>query len=431
MNHFQLRVRHRHKAYASAMHLLAVLFPFWGIFLPLTLGLFVLLLLRLPANLHWLYALEIILGLGGTTAICAFFALICDDDCFRVTQDDIRLPLRFAASLRGKLFHSWDELAALKLRWSGSTNFAPEDFLGLVFKNGGAVRINLLHFDKEELQQFLAAIKNRAKSCEFDPEFDLLARADLRNGASSTSLQNSNNNATEFGQFCLKYGAKSVITRWFNEHWTPLDRLLAPWLFVLVLSAFLLFGPQLLLGLVGFLPVTQLGNSGASLLAHNTLLVCSGASFLWIASVVLKPLFKPTQLIISQEGIQKIWDRGVTIRGSLLPWSDVITIYILSRSRIHDNCRITFASAKNARAFSIQNSDIPDDESRKLLADALRVLAGSASLAPDLFDVLTPCRNLSLGDMWDIAISTTSADAAQVSEERESGQCAPQIGIER
>jgi hypothetical protein len=411
MNHFQLRINHRNKSYRAAMHSFALFFPLWGVFLPVTLGLFVLLLLRLPANLHWFYALEIILGLAGTTALCAFLALVCDDDCLRVTQDGIQFPLRFAASLRGKLFHKWDELAALKLRWGGSSNFAPNEFLGLVFKNGGAVRINLLDFEKEDLQQLFGAIKNCGKNCDFDPEFTLLARASLSNASvNNAPREKANSQPSLFGEFSLKYGAQSTVARWFSDYWTPQDRMLAPWLFVAILGAFIFYGPQLLLFLVGFLPMAQLGNSGASLLAHRTLLACSAVATLWIAFVLLQPLLKPTQLIISPEGIQKIWDRGIEMRGSLLPWKDVIAIYVLSRSHIHDKCRIVFATAKNARAFSIQNAEIPDEESKALLAVALRSVAGTASLAPDVFDVLTPCRTLSLADIWDLTISECAAE---------------------
>ena len=411
MNHFQLKVRHRNKTLRAWMHVLAVLFPVWAVLVPVTLGLFVLLLLRLPANLHWLYAVEIILGLTSTTAICGLLALICDDDCFRITQDGIQFPLRFAIPLRGKLFRTWDELAVLKLRWSGSIEFSKEDFLGLVFNDGAAVRSNLLQFDKEELQQFFGAMKACAKKCEFDPEFALLARAQLQSLTSigKDSVSTAQAAPVTFGDFGLKYGEQSVVKRWFSEYWTPVDRMLAPWLLVGILSAFLIWGPQILLGLVGFLPMSQLGNSGASIFAHNVLLGVAGATSLGAIFVLLKPLFKPTQLIISGEGINKVWERGFVLEGKPLAWKDVIAVYVLSRGRIHDQCRIVFATTENARAFSVHNADIRDEESRKLVAEVVPSLAGQASIAPDVMDVLIPCKELSLIEIWDHSMPSAEA----------------------
>lgn len=409
MNQFEIRVKHRSPAYKRAMHAFAVLFPIWGVILPIMLTLFVLLILRLPANLHWIYAIGIILALLGSIGICAFFALVCDDDCLRITHEGIQFPLRFAAGLRGKLYRSWDELAVLKLRWAGSLDFTPNEFLGLIFSDGGAMTINLRHFDREELQQLLTAVKNCGKSCELDPEFMLLARkgfeaTPLKERTASETLQPS-----AFGEFGMKYGARSTIVRWFSEYWTPLDKMLAPWLLVGILCALLVYGPQLLLNLTNFLPIEQLGNSGASIMAHNTLLAVASLALAAAVFKVLIPLLKPTHLIVSQDGIQKVWDRGLVWQGRMLPWSDVLSSYVLSRGRITDDCKLVFATAQNARAFCIHNAELADDDSRKLFSNTLSSLASKFNIAPDVFDVLIPQRTLTLGEMWDIAMDNEAA----------------------
>lgn len=407
MKQFQLRVRHTHCGYLAAMHWLALAFPLWGVLVPTTLSLFVLLLLRLPANLHWTLVIGIIVGLAGTTALCSLLALICDDDVFRISQDGIQFPLRFAAGLRGRLFRPWEELAVLKLRWSGNKKFDALDFLGFFFNDGAALRINLLDFDQAELQQLVGAVKSCAKNCELDPEFSQLAYSLL---PIENSRQSGGTEAVPvYGEFLLKYGEQSVIGRWFVEYWSPLDRLLAPWVLVLILVEFLLVGPQLLLYLVGFLPMDQLGNSGASIFAHNALMACAGALGLGAIYLVLKPLLKPTQILVSKDGIQKIWNRGFLWHGHLLPWNDVIGAYVLSRGRVRDAGRIVFATVENARAFSISCTDIPDEGSRELLSKAIQEFGANSSIAPDVHDVLAPIRTLSLAEIFDLAIAQSSA----------------------
>jgi len=161
----------------AAVHVLALLFPLWGIAIPVTLVLFTVLLLRLPANIPIVYALVLIVLMVMVIASCTALALICDDDQIRVSKEGLRFPIKFLPSLRFVGQHSWQELAALKLRWNRQEKFSADESLDFIFKDGGCARLRLQHIEPGELEQFFIAFEACAYKCERDADIPDFERA--------------------------------------------------------------------------------------------------------------------------------------------------------------------------------------------------------------------------------------------------------------
>ena len=115
------------------IHTLALLFPVWGILLPTMLALFILLLLRLPADIPLVYSLGLVGGMVSVFALCLSCALICDDDKIHVSKDGITFPLRFLPTLKWRRQFKWEELGAIKLNWQRGESFAPDDAVTFFF----------------------------------------------------------------------------------------------------------------------------------------------------------------------------------------------------------------------------------------------------------------------------------------------------------
>ena len=202
MAEFELRLKYTNAPTKAAVHVLALLFPLWGIATPLALVLFTVLLLRLPSNIPILYALVLIVVMVLIITSCTALALICDDDEIRVSKDGLRFPIRFLPSLRFVGQHSWQELVALKLRWNRQEIFSPDDkvrkieraeFLKLhwnrqetfsadetldfVFQDGGYARLKLGQIEMAELEQFFIAFEACAYKCERDADIPDFERA--------------------------------------------------------------------------------------------------------------------------------------------------------------------------------------------------------------------------------------------------------------
>lgn len=192
------------------MHLCAVLFPIWGIMIPTMTALFIILLLRLPANLPLFYCVGLISILIGTVAIFLFCSLICDDDQIKVTRDGISFPLRFWPALKFQQHHPWQELGALKLNWQRQEHFGKGETLNLFFRGGAHAQLQLRNLNVKELEQFFIAFETCATKCERDAELPEFERAiQSRQSGSAISF-------TELWE-------KSLSNRFTGATFTPLD----------------------------------------------------------------------------------------------------------------------------------------------------------------------------------------------------------------
>lgn len=152
------------------MHALALLFPVWGVVAPAALTLFLVLLIRLPAHISLPLSLSIIFGLLAFILICAFYAVLYDDDQIRVSKEGISFPLKFWADLKNKTQFKWSELSSLRLDWLRKDKFEPDESMILGFANGGVAKLNLSLLNHKQLEQFLIAFEACAFKCERDAE---------------------------------------------------------------------------------------------------------------------------------------------------------------------------------------------------------------------------------------------------------------------
>lgn len=170
MSRFELEMRYSTPPMRYLVRTLALLFPLWGVILPVALALFIFLLLRLPANIPLISSLSIICTFVFLSVGCLVVALISDDDKIRVSKDGLTFPLRFWPGLRFTSVYSWDELRNLHIVWSRQKEFVDGDRLELAFENGGMVPLKLRHLNRRDLERFFIAFESCATRCERDGE---------------------------------------------------------------------------------------------------------------------------------------------------------------------------------------------------------------------------------------------------------------------
>lgn len=191
MAEFELRMKYSTPPMRAGIHILALLFPIWGIAIPTAIALFITLLLRLPANIPLGYSLALIAIMLGIVALCTICSLICDDDEIRVSKDGLAFPLRFLPTLKFRAQRAWQELGAVKLKWPRQTSFGRDESLTLFFEGGGYAQLQLQHPKPEELEQFFIAFESCALNCERDadlPDFEQAIQS-RRDGSSFTFTQ--------------------------------------------------------------------------------------------------------------------------------------------------------------------------------------------------------------------------------------------------
>lgn len=170
MAEFELRLKHTNTATRASLHALALLFPLWGVALPTLLVLFLVILLRLPANLPLLSIIAIVFGLTSVIALATFFAVYCDDDEIRISKDGFSFPLKFFPSLKFQPQLAWKDLARIKLNWHRKDRFSSDEHITLIFRNGGAARLKLSDVATTDLEQFFIAYEACASECDCDAE---------------------------------------------------------------------------------------------------------------------------------------------------------------------------------------------------------------------------------------------------------------------
>jgi len=177
MAEFQLQMRYETPASRSAMHVLALLFPIWGVATPVAIVLFLIVLLRLPANMPAWYGLTILAGMFLFAAGCLIAALLCDDNLIRVNKDGLVFPLRFYPALKFRAQRTWDELGAARLTWKRNTAFGRDEALDLIFRDGAQLHLSLPFLKRTELEQFFIAFEACAGNCERDADLPDFERA--------------------------------------------------------------------------------------------------------------------------------------------------------------------------------------------------------------------------------------------------------------
>lgn len=206
----------------------------------------------------------------------------------------------------------------------------------------------------------------------------------------------------------IKYGAKSAVSRWFDSYWTARDRRAAPWALVSLLLGILFLGPQVLLWLASFLPLDQLGNSGASIHSHQVLLAVASILGATGAVIIVSPLLKPTFIETSSKGIRRVWSLGIfELRERMLPWSEVTSIQVLRPAGATDmrSYNLSLNTATSSSGLKLPLGELENDQSRESIVTAISRWATGATIEPGVFDALMPKRALSFTEIWLDALS--------------------------
>jgi tRNA A-37 threonylcarbamoyl transferase component Bud32 len=200
----------------------------------------------------------------------------------------------------------------------------------------------------------------------------------------------------------VAYGAQSTVARWFDQYWSETDRKALPWLCVIVLGVFLAFGPQFLLWLVSLLPADELGNSGASIFAHQVVVTIATVLALCLGAAALRILARPTFLELNADGVAMVWSfLFFKVKSRRLRWPDITSIHIVQPTDKTDfrACQLNFATAEDIAALSIPLEQLEGDERRQQVAEAISKYAVHA-VEPRVFSELAPQKDLSFTSLW-------------------------------
>jgi predicted Ser/Thr protein kinase len=207
---FELKMKYTNPATQNQMRFLAVCFPVWGIAAPVLLALFILLLLRLPANIPLAQSLAIIVGLTLFIAFSALAAFVCDDESIHVHKDGLEFPLKLMPGLKFRAQRKWSDLVELKLRWHRNEKFAADEAMLLLFESGGEAELKLKDLQPKELEQFFIAFEACAYRCRRDAELPDLENA-IQSGVSG--------NATSYTELW----EKSLAAKFSGATFAPLE----------------------------------------------------------------------------------------------------------------------------------------------------------------------------------------------------------------
>ncbi|CAN5951224.1 unnamed protein product [Sphagnum jensenii] len=182
-----------------------------------------------------------------------------------------------------------------------------------------------------------------------------------------------------------------------------------PWLFVALLTGFLLIGPKTLLFLVSLLPVSELGNSGASIRAHIFLQCFAALLGTFAVAWILSQIARPSQLELSADGIKQVWlILGIfPIKSPMFSWDRINSISVERDPGKFDSrhFKIAMKSEDKTQVIKLSIGDLVSDEGRKVFADYIGSKAVKASIEPEVFELLTPQQALSFTEIWLEALS--------------------------
>lgn len=205
----------------------------------------------------------------------------------------------------------------------------------------------------------------------------------------------------------LPYGARSAVSRWFDDYFTERDRQMLPWLATMVILTFIVAGPGLLLWLASLLPINELGNSGASVRAH--LIVQAIAATLAVAVVVplVVRLSRPSFIEFSRKGIQRVWLVAglIPLKGALQQWETVKAVKLLKPAGTADPERflISFAKSDSDPGICLSIGELEKETTKSALMDCVSRYCDHVD--PDIINTLTPRGSLSFTELWLEALS--------------------------
>jgi len=199
----------------------------------------------------------------------------------------------------------------------------------------------------------------------------------------------------------------SFARRWLRSFLLERHAGITRALLLLMAILFYLYGPFWVIWLVSFLPVSQLGSSGASVASH---LVLQGIALFFSSAILLLCLRPATALLeIGGPGI-RLFKRVlfVTYPERLIPWADIGRILIqrpLGKTdlRSFSLCLLMANSAQKALIIPLGN--LEKEQTREGLAQALQEHAKYATIEPGTLETLQPSRNLSFTEIWLDALS--------------------------
>jgi hypothetical protein len=201
----------------------------------------------------------------------------------------------------------------------------------------------------------------------------------------------------------IKYGAQSRLSRWFAEYWTERDKQAMPWLITLILLVFLYYGPTILIRLASFLPLDQLGNSGASIRAHMALVAVATLLTIVVCAIFARLLLKPKFIALSPDGLSKGWRLGLfTINGKTFAWDNIETIQLVRDGALMNSqsARIKLVTKEAADDLILPLHEFDNEEDRQKLYQGFVRWLDKARIAPEIAEALKPHRELSFAALW-------------------------------
>lgn len=198
----------------------------------------------------------------------------------------------------------------------------------------------------------------------------------------------------------IPYGKRTMFTRWRQRYWTQRYVHSVSWLAVAILVVFLIFGPQLILSLASLLPLDQLGNSGASIRAHTTIVAIAIALSVPPLLLLVLTLRRPCALVVDKQGITKRWFGGIC--GATLPWKDVEVVKAILPQGKNDFCSYQFllGSESTPGKMVLQLDSIEDEDQRTAVLNAIENFAPSAKIESQAIDLLRPKQAQSFAEIW-------------------------------
>jgi tRNA A-37 threonylcarbamoyl transferase component Bud32 len=205
----------------------------------------------------------------------------------------------------------------------------------------------------------------------------------------------------------LEIDRPSFIRRWLHEFFLEKYSVPARVVLLLVSITFFFFGPKLLMWLSSFLPLTQLGNSGASIAAHYVLAGVTTAAALVTAALALRPV--PLALQVSENGI-RLRERMLFLpiqRQPLLEWEKIHRVSIERKPGSTDmrHFKLCLHGENPATSIKLHLDNLGDDDTREKLISLLQKKAVLAEIESGAFESVKPPRHLSFTDLWLDALS--------------------------